>query len=275
MRRQLRAFLAATCFITGSAFAADDVNDRVWIDSLDLSHLSQRRGQPRANRSIRDLPISLGGVAYARGVGTRSISEFVIDLKDGATRFEAVVGIDDVVKTGVGSVTFEVWADDTLVAASGLVRAGEAPKKLAASLDGARVLTLRVDDGGDTSNDDEVAWADAYIVPARNSVRLPAPYTAPPEAPPDLAPAAEVVSPAIHGPRVTGATPGRPFLFRIPATGKAPLRFAARGLPWPAPGSGNRRDLRFVGARRQERRRAECSRPGRRGKPHAHNRGFQ
>jgi alpha-galactosidase len=35
----------------------------------------------------------------------------------------------------------------------------------------------------------------------------------------------------IHGPRVTGGTPGRPFLFRIPATGSGPLRFSARGLP--------------------------------------------
>jgi alpha-galactosidase len=37
--------------------------------------------------------------------------------------------------------------------------------------------------------------------------------------------------PALHGPRVVGVTPGRPFLFRIPATGEGPLRFAARGLP--------------------------------------------
>ncbi|MCX7801117.1 MAG: putative Ig domain-containing protein, partial [Fimbriimonadales bacterium] len=34
-----------------------------------------------------------------------------------------------------------------------------------------------------------------------------------------------------HGPRIVGTTPGRPFLFRIPATGKAPLRFSVRGLP--------------------------------------------
>jgi alpha-galactosidase len=30
---------------------------------------------------------------------------------------------------------------------------------------------------------------------------------------------------------VTGATPGRPFLFRVPATGAAPLQFSAEGLP--------------------------------------------
>ena len=37
--------------------------------------------------------------------------------------------------------------------------------------------------------------------------------------------------PAIHGPRVVGSTPGRPFLFLIPATGEKPLHFAAKNLP--------------------------------------------
>lgn len=204
---------------------------RVWLDTLDLSKLSQRRGAPRANRSIRDLPITLGGIVHERGIGTRSISEFVIDLGDGATRFESIVGIDDAVKTGVGSVTFEVWADDTRVAASGLMRPGDAPKTLSADLTGARVLTLLVDDGGDTSNDDEVAWGDAYVVPAPGAKRLPAGYLPAAEAAPALAAVATTDAPALHGPRVTGATPGRPFLFRIPASGLAPLAFSARGLP--------------------------------------------
>lgn len=46
-----------------------------------------------------------------------------------------------------------------------------------------------------------------------------------------IAAAAESPVPAIHGARVVGATPGRPFLFRIPATGEGPLTFAATGLP--------------------------------------------
>ena len=37
--------------------------------------------------------------------------------------------------------------------------------------------------------------------------------------------------PAIHGPRVVGTTPGRPFVFRVPAAGKAPLTFSVKGLP--------------------------------------------
>jgi alpha-galactosidase len=38
-------------------------------------------------------------------------------------------------------------------------------------------------------------------------------------------------APRIHGPRVTGTTPRRPFLFLIPATGDAPLKYAAKPLP--------------------------------------------
>lgn len=203
----------------------------VWIEELGLERFSQRRGQPRAGRTIRDQPIVLGGVVYPHGIGTRSISEFVIDLRGNAARFDTMVGFDDAVRAGVGSVTFEVWADDALVAASGLMRAGDAPRALSADLRGARILTLLVDDGGDTSNDDEVAWAGAMISLANPPGPLPEAYTPPPEAPAVIAPLLSSKQPAIHGPKVTGGTPGRPFLFRVPATGAEPLRYRARGLP--------------------------------------------
>jgi hypothetical protein len=82
----------------------------IWVESIDLSKMTQRRGLPRAGRSIRDLPISLGGLTYPHGIGTRSISEFVIDLHGEALRFESLVGLDDIVKTGVGTVTAR-WSD--------------------------------------------------------------------------------------------------------------------------------------------------------------------
>jgi alpha-galactosidase len=203
----------------------------IWVEGIDLSRMQQRRGQPRAGRSIRDLPITLGGAVYPHGIGTRSISEFVIDLKGSATRFVSMVGLDDVVKSGVGTVTFEVWADDTLVAASGLMRAGDAPKLISADVSGARVLTLLLDDGGDTSNDDEAAWAGAMLFLKPGATAHPEPYNAPSEPPPAIAPAVTLLQPVIHGPRITGATPGRPFLFRVPATGQPPLRFEAVALP--------------------------------------------
>lgn len=244
--RLVRGAVAATAFLCstpiGHAAAENPGNIEtlrsrqappgvMWVEEIGLERMSQRRGTPRVGRSIRDKPILLGGVEYPHGIGTRSISEFVIDLKGSATRFVSMVGIDDEVRGGVGSVSFEVWADDARVAASGLMRAGDAPRLLSADLTGARVLTLLVDDGGDTSNDDEVAWAGAMIELADSPRQRPEAYTPPPEVPPVIAPPSTSPKPAIHGARVTGATPGRPFLFRVPATGEPPLRFTARGLP--------------------------------------------
>lgn len=37
--------------------------------------------------------------------------------------------------------------------------------------------------------------------------------------------------PRIHGARVVGLRPGHPFLFKVPATGRAPLTYRATGLP--------------------------------------------
>lgn len=202
----------------------------MWLEEIGLEKFSQRRGQPQAGRTLRDQPILLGGVEYARGIGTRSISEFVVDLQGSTTRFVSMVGFDDAVRGGIGSVTFEVWVDDEKAADSGLMRAGDAPRLLSANLTGARIMRLLVDDGGDTSNDDEVAWAGALIELAPGASSRPEAYTAPPEAPVHIAAATPAPQPAIHGPRVTGATPGRPFLFRVPATGEPPLKFSARGL---------------------------------------------
>jgi alpha-galactosidase len=38
-------------------------------------------------------------------------------------------------------------------------------------------------------------------------------------------------APEIHGPKVYGARPGHPFLYRVPCTGQRPIRFTANGLP--------------------------------------------
>ena len=38
-------------------------------------------------------------------------------------------------------------------------------------------------------------------------------------------------APAIHGPDISGASAGKPFLYAVPTTGERPMRFAAEGLP--------------------------------------------
>jgi alpha-galactosidase len=204
----------------------------IWLEDLDISKWAQRRGTPNARTSNAGRPIALGGAVYPHGVGTRTINEFLIDLRGDAERFVAMVGPDDAAGARV-SVNFELWGDDKLLASTPGMKRGDAPRLIIADLRGVRVLQIITDDGQDTSNDDDADWGGAMIVMREGVTEKPRPYSHPVEADPVIAPASSPNdgAPSINGPRVTGATPGRPFLFRIPATGAGPLTFSARNLP--------------------------------------------
>jgi hypothetical protein len=214
----------------------------IWIDTLDLAHFAQRRGRPRANQAFRGGgPLRMGGMTFAHGIGTQSVSEFVNALGGNARRFRATVGLDDTAndRKHEGTVRFQIWTDDRLVADSGVMKVGDAPRLLDADLSHAKTMTMRLDDGEDTSNGDLGDWADARTELADAAGPRPAPFVPSPSPVPVLAtPDTQL---AIHGPLVVGTTPGKPFLFRIPATGSGPLRFpppacrqASRSIPLPA-----------------------------------------
>jgi alpha-glucosidase len=106
-------------------------------------------------------PLTLGGVTYEKGLGTHAAAEIQIYLGGRCTSLTALVGVDDEV-TQPGSVTFQVLADDTVTFDSGVVRSGSTVP-LTANVTGARMLTLRVTDGGDGKNFDHADWADARL----------------------------------------------------------------------------------------------------------------
>jgi alpha-galactosidase len=201
----------------------------MWAETLDLSNMSQDYGQPHAGRSVDDAPLTLNGVVYPHGIGTHAGSEMRIALKGAATKFVSMVGVDDERKSG-GSVGFEVWVDGKKMADTGVMHGGDAPKLLSVPLTGAKMLTLRVTDGGDGIANDHADWAGALIMLAQGATARPTSVGVPVEPPRIVIPPADP-KPAIHGPRITGATPGHPFLFRIPATGEGKLTFEAHGLP--------------------------------------------
>jgi alpha-galactosidase len=209
---------------------ADAPPNAVWLDGLDLRKMVQRRQQPRAGRSCRNNPLTLDGVVYAHGIGTLSINELIVDLKGQAQRFVSLVGIDDDSKTGPGSFTYEIWVDNRKRVVSDLIRAGDKPRFVSLDLTGARFLELLIDDGGDVSTGDYVDWAGAMIVMKPGATDRPETWSLPSELPPPMA-SGWPETPRINAPRITGGTPGRPFLFRIPATGARPLVFSARNLP--------------------------------------------
>jgi alpha-galactosidase len=203
--------------------------DALWLETLDLAGIEQDWGRPVAVGTFDGHPLTMQGVVHPHGVGTHANSEWVIDLGGGARRFEAVVGVDDELP-GRGSVVFVVRVDEREAVRTGILRGGDASQKLIVDLTGARRMTLLVEDAGDGIDADHADWASALLVRAPGATVLPTAVVyqegPPPAIVPDWSP-----RPAIHAPRVTGATPGRPFLFRIPASGVRPMHFTAANLP--------------------------------------------
>jgi alpha-galactosidase len=212
--------------------AADAPPNGVWVDSLDLSKAMIRRPRtPRGQTTPPAPPVfSLGGVVYQHAVPLQANADLAIDLDGQAVRFVSMVGIDDDRKTGQGTVTFEVWVDGRKAADSGVMKSGDAPKSLTVDLTSVKRMILAVGDGGDGTRDDNADWGGALIVMTQTSSPRPRVVELPADPPPPLAPS-RTSQPTINEPRVTGGTPGRPFLFLIPASGDAPLTFAAKNLP--------------------------------------------
>ena len=226
--------------VTTQLQRAEPPANAVWVDALDLTKTTTvrapRPGHPaifaipdRAGTPPAPLPITVDGVIYLHGLGVTSPAELWIDLRGHATRFVSIAGIDDARKTGRGSVTFEVWVDGTKRFDSGIIRAGQAAVPVSVDLAGAQRMILFVGDARGGTADDVADWAGAAIIMADRST--PPTTIAPPvDAAPQIA-SIYTAKPRLNSPRITGATPGRPFLFRIPASGQGPLTFRAKNLP--------------------------------------------
>ena len=200
----------------------------ILLQDLNLSSMSQDYGTPQKAHTVDGHPLTLGGKVFATGVGTHAKSEIAISLFGNAKRFTATVGVDDETD-GRGSVKFQVYGDNTLLADSGVLKGHDPAKELTVDLSNKKVLRLVVDDADDGIDYDHADWGDATITYSG---------TKKPEAQGGIAPEPTMKiyhgtpsRPEINGARVIGTTPGADFLFKIPVTGKGPFTFISRGLP--------------------------------------------
>jgi len=211
----------------------------IWVDSLDLCKTPIRRPRGQRGQTTPPPPLTfrLGGATYAHALPLQSDGDLTIDLGGTATKFVAMIGVDDggtpapnAPPAPSGSVVFGAWVDGKKVFESDVMKRGDTPKPVSIDLAGAQKLVLAVMDANDGTAGDNADWGGAAIIAAAGkqaSIRVAPPV---PEATPSIA-ASRTSAPTINYPRITGATPGRPFLFRIPASGDAPLTFTARNLP--------------------------------------------
>ncbi len=106
--------------------------------------------------------ITINGVTYAKGLGAHAPGVIEYYTAGRCTSVTADVGVDDE-KGNNGTVTFEVWADGTKVADSGVLTNLMPAKPLQADVTGATLVRLITTDGGDGNNSDHADWANAHI----------------------------------------------------------------------------------------------------------------
>ena len=191
--------------------------------------MQQGWGEPQIDRSIREKPLSIAGKKFAHGVGTHATSVLWIQLDGRTERFQATVGVDDAAG-GPGTVVFHVFGDGKELWTSGVMKPNEKAKTIDLDLRGVKLLLLLVDDAGDGINFDHADWANA-----RFTFHGRAPQAIDPPRPPEekavLLTPPPGPAPKINGPKIYACGPTHPFLYRIPATGRRPMKFSAEGLP--------------------------------------------
>ena len=107
-------------------------------------------------------PITIGGVVYDKGLGVHAESAVEFYAGKACEKVTADVGVDDE-KGANGTVAFEIWADGTKVASTGVLTNAMPAQPLTADVTGAEVIRLVVTDGGDGIDSDHADWANAQL----------------------------------------------------------------------------------------------------------------
>ncbi|MEV6167114.1 NPCBM/NEW2 domain-containing protein [Streptomyces sp. NPDC051954] len=107
-------------------------------------------------------PITVEGVVYDKGLGVHADSVVEYYAGGGCETVSADVGVDDEAQT-TGSVAFEIWADGTKAASTGVLTTAMPAQPLTADVTGAATIRLVVTDGGDGSTWDHADWANAQL----------------------------------------------------------------------------------------------------------------
>jgi alpha-galactosidase len=138
------------------------LSDLPWLSALSGWGPVERDTSNGENAAGDGHPITIGGVVYAKGLGVHAQS--IIEYYTGKVceTVTADVGVDDE-KGAAGTVAFEIWADGTKVASTGVLTNAMPAQPLTADVTGAQVVRLVVTDGGDGLDSDHADWADARL----------------------------------------------------------------------------------------------------------------
>ena len=147
--------------------------ETLWLSSLDLS-IPRQAGLAKIEAARKGQPPRIAGQKFDRAIAGDSELGLTFYLDGKASRFTAVVGVDDFITRDPGSVDFQVWGDGRLLWHSGLMRRGDPAKRLDVPLTGIRKMDLVAwqtfqmqvmseQTIGSCGNYDHVDWAEASM----------------------------------------------------------------------------------------------------------------
>ncbi len=202
---------------------------QIFLDELELENIAQGYGKAQACKAVSENPLKIAGTEYERGIGTHSHAEILIDLKGAMTSFHSLVGIDDHAQPPKGTVIIEAFVDGELKFRSDILRSGAEPVAIDLDLVGAHQMILMILDAGDCIELDHADFVDAYFEAPEGSSETPAIVAVEHREPKIAAINREELG--INCPKVVGASPWQDFLFRLPISGKRPIKISIENLP--------------------------------------------
>ncbi|MFE3032709.1 NPCBM/NEW2 domain-containing protein [Streptomyces canus] len=141
---------------------ASGLGDLPWLSAANGYGPVERNTSNGESAAGDGHPITIGGVVYAKGLGVHAESSVEYYTGAACETVTAQVGVDDE-KGANGTVAFEVWADGTKVASTGVLTNAMPAQPLTADVTGARLVRLVVTDGGDGIDSDHADWGDAQL----------------------------------------------------------------------------------------------------------------
>jgi len=225
MQHNVKLMQAILILIILSFSSCADITT-TWLDEMDIQTMNTGWREAKINQSVYGDSLKIAGQHFIRGVGTHSISTYLIDMAGKGTIFSAKVGVDDNAREAA-SVIFYIVGDQQTLWESPVMRKGDSAFDCEVDITGIEKLGLLVTDADDGNRDDAANWIEAKIIYNRE---LPVPVKPVIEEEFILTPPPSD-SPTINGPSRYGVRSGSPFLYRIPCTGKRPIEFSIEVLP--------------------------------------------
>ena len=211
--------VALAVLVAGPSFPdVEIISDQIEPENLSFPRTELRRYLATLDRYAR---IHKG--LFHRGVGMPAPGSFDLALGEAAQRFAAECAIEK--ESGETSAVFSLLGDGKELWRSPVRHAKDGRLPVDVNVRGVKTLTLKVETTAAGTKCRHVCWGNITIVYPDNA-------SVPGGVGEQLGILTPPISkaPRINGARVYGVRPGHPLIFRVPATGAAPLDVRVEGL---------------------------------------------